>query len=87
MTIAHISLGEKNTTKLSNAVKDLISSNKGTVLNSDVWGKRKFAYEIDHESEGYYEVITFEMAPESVAIFKQKLNLLEGLVRYLISTV
>ena len=85
MTISKIALGEEGARELSNSIKDLITSLKGKVLNSDFWGKRKFAYEIKHSREGFYEVLEFEMEPGSVKSLKGKLNLQEGLVRYLVS--
>ncbi len=85
MTIAKITLGEDGARALSNSIKDLISASKGKILNSDFWGKRKFAYEIGNFTEGFYEVVSFEMDPAFVAGLKAKLNLQDGLVRYLIS--
>lgn len=37
---------------------------KGELLNTDVWGRRKFAYEIDHLNEGYYVVAGFRASGE-----------------------
>ncbi len=85
MTIASVSLGETGATKVTNEVKDLISHSGGKVLNSDNWGKRKFAYQIGQDTEGYYEVISFELDKSKVEKLKPKLNLVEGLVRYLIT--
>lgn len=84
MTITNISLGEDSARSLSNQIKDLITNDKGKILDSDFWGKRKYAYEIDHETEGFYEVIKFELNPQSVSDLKKKLNYLSGLTRYLI---
>ena len=85
MTIAKINLGEDGARALSNSIKDLISSAKGKILNSDFWGKRKFAYEVNGNQEGFYEVIEFEADPAATAGIKAKLNLQDGLVRYLIT--
>ena len=85
MTIAKIALGEDGARTLSNSIKDLISSNKGKILNSDFWGKRRLAYEIKHDTEAFYEVIEFEMDGPAIDNLKAKLNLDEGLVRYLIT--
>jgi small subunit ribosomal protein S6 len=85
MTISDQDLGEDGARDISNKIKDLISANKGKVLDSDFWGKRALAYEINHKNEGFYEVINFEIDPDSMAKFKQKLNLINGLVRYLIT--
>ncbi len=85
MTIYKLGLGEDGARDLSNSVKDTISSLKGKVINSDFWGKRKFAYEIKHDQEGFFEVVDFEMDPSELLNFKKKLNLEDNLVRYLVT--
>lgn len=85
MTISKIGLGEDGARTLSNQIKDLITSKKGKILDSDFWGKRKFSYEINHETEGYYEVINFELDTKYVPDVKNKLKYINGLVRYLVS--
>ena len=45
---------------------DLIKAN-GTLTNIDEWGKRKLAYEINYEGEGYYVLYNFESKPDSVS--------------------
>ena len=85
MTIANIKLGEEGATKISNSIKDLVSSLNGKVLDSSFWGKRKFSYPIDHEEEGFYDVISFEAPQSSIKELRTKLNYMEGLVRYLVT--
>ena len=87
ITIAKISLGEEGAQNLSNTIKDELTSQKAKIINSDFWGKRKFAYEIKHDSEGFYEVIEFELSSEKVDALKGKLNFMEDLVRYLVTAV
>jgi small subunit ribosomal protein S6 len=85
MSIASVDLGDSGAKDFSKKVVDLINSLEGKVLKNDYWGKRKFAYEIKHKNEGYYDVTTFEMPVSNLKKFKTKLNLLSGLVRYLIT--
>jgi small subunit ribosomal protein S6 len=85
MTITNINLGEDGARDVSNKIKDLVTSMKGKVMDSDLWGKRSLAYEINKQTEGYYEIITFEIDSKKVNSIKQKLNLDDGLVRYLIT--
>ena len=87
MTITKVNAGEDKARELSNWVKDLISAGKGKVLNSNFMGKRKFAYKTRKDLEGFYEVFEFEMDPKSVVNLKKKLDLSEGLTRYLVTTV
>lgn len=86
MTIADIALGEDGARDVSNKIKDLIVAKKGKVLDSEFWGKRKFAYEIENKDEGYYEVVKFEIYSGFISELKTKLNLVSGLVRYLVTT-
>ena len=38
----------------------LIQANGGEVVKTDIWGKRKLAYEIEKLREGYYVLVTFK---------------------------
>ncbi len=85
MTIAKVSLGEDGARKVGNAVKDQVTTLGGKVLNSDFWGKRKTAYPLEKDTEAFYEVSTFELDSSKISKMKTKLNLIEGLTRYLIT--
>ena len=53
--------GEENVERLKEKFTDLISKN-GTLGEVETWGKRKLAYPINYETEGYYMVIDFAWA-------------------------
>jgi small subunit ribosomal protein S6 len=40
-------------------IADLLAQRGAVVKNQDRWGRRRFAYEIDHKYEGYYVVYEF----------------------------
>ena len=61
----------------------LISAN-GTLVSVDEWGKRKLAYMINKETEGYYVLYTFEAKPEFPAELSRRLKITEGLLRSMI---
>ena len=63
--------------------KSLIEAN-GTVESVDEWGKRKLAYAIDYETEGYYALYSFSAEPEFPAELDRVLNITEGVLRSLI---
>ena len=60
--------------------KALIEAN-GTVEGVDEWGKRRLAYLIDDEPEGYYAIYTFESAPEFPAELERVAKITEGVLR------
>jgi small subunit ribosomal protein S6 len=53
-----------------------------TVTSTDVWGKRRFAYEIDHLTEGYYTVIAFESDADTVDGLDRMLSLSDDVLRH-----
>lgn len=73
---------EEKAKELLEKVKERLAAN-GTVENVDEWGKRRLAYPINYEPDGYYAVITHENSPEYVAELTRKFNIQEGLLRYL----
>ncbi|GMQ84933.1 MAG: 30S ribosomal protein S6 [Acidimicrobiia bacterium] len=54
----------------------------GKVTGSDFWGKRRFAYEIDHMNEGYYSVLDFEGDVNLVEALDRALGLSDAVVRH-----
>ena len=46
------------------------------------WPKRRFAYEIDHRSEGYYVVVEFVSSGVDLSGFERSLRLSDAVVRH-----
>jgi small subunit ribosomal protein S6 len=81
MIILDPDLEEKTIAPSLEAFLNVIRSDGGSVKNIDQWGKRRFAYEIDHKSEGYYVVLDLEATPAAVAELDRQLNLNEAIIR------
>ena len=65
-------------------VKEVITRFGGTVTSVDEWGKRKLAYAINYETEGYYALYNFSAEPEFPAELDRVLNITDGVLRSLI---
>ena len=63
--------------------KDLISSH-GVLETVDEWGKRRLAYPINYETEGYYVLFQFESNPEFPSELNRIYNITDGILRTLI---
>ena len=55
--------GEEQAKSLVEKFSAMISEN-GTLESVNEWGKRRLAYPINYENDGYYAVYTFTAAPE-----------------------
>ena len=76
---------EVDLSKAEDRVKKLIADNKGKVVSSDNWGKRKLAYPINKHEHGVYVFYTVELEPTSLAKIEGNLNSLGEVIRYLIT--
>jgi len=48
------------------------------------WGRRKLAYEIDGQREGYYVIMYADIDPDGLPELEQNLNLSPVVLRYLL---
>lgn len=74
---------EEQIKALTAKFSDLIKAN-GTLTNVDEWGKRKLAYEINYESEGYYVLYNFESKPDFPAELERIINITDGVLRSIV---
>ncbi len=59
----------------------VITKDGGTIENTDIWGKRKLAYEIEKKSEGIYAVVNFTATPATAQELDRQLRLSEAVLR------
>ena len=76
-------LGEEGSAALVERFKALIAEH-GTVQSVDDWGKRRFAYPIQKQTEGYYTLINFESTPDFTAELDRRYQITDGILRTLI---
>jgi small subunit ribosomal protein S6 len=60
----------------------VLTDHGATVGKVDHWGKRRFAYEVHHRSEGYYVLIDAVAEPAAVAQVNRMLGLADDVIRH-----
>lgn len=81
--VISMKLGEEGVEALSNKFRDIIAKN-ATLDSVDVWGKRRLAYLINKESEGYYVLFNFTSDTEFPAELDRLYKITDGVLRSLI---
>lgn len=61
---------------------ELIRSTGGNPGRVDRWGKRRFAYEVRHRSEGYYARLEAVAEPATMAELERMLHLADEVIRH-----
>ena len=75
--------GEEGIQALIEKFKALIEKH-ATLQNVDEWGKRRLAYLINKESEGYYVLMNFESTAEFPAELDRIFKITDGVMRSMI---
>jgi len=73
--------------KVQDAVKrvnTLIERSGGTIEQTNLWGKRKLAYEVKHQKDGSYVLQDFLLDPNRVPELEASLKITEEVLRHLI---
>ncbi len=76
--------GEDAAKALNEKFQARIAEN-GTVENVDDWGKRKLAYDINYETDGYYVFTTFTSAPDFPAELERVAGITDGVLRVMVT--
>ena len=63
-------------------VTELIQADGGTVPTVDKWGRRRFAYEINHKHEGVYTLFEISTAASNLDEVDRFLRLADDVVRH-----
>jgi small subunit ribosomal protein S6 len=65
-------------------VNTLIEKAGGTLERTNIWGKRKLAYEVKHQKEGAYILQDFQIGPDRIPELEAALKITEEVLRHLV---
>ena len=65
-------------------VKEKITATGGVVISTEEMGKKKLAYEIKKNSEGYYVLFNFEIEPPQIAELERYFRIKEEIIKFIV---
>jgi small subunit ribosomal protein S6 len=68
---------------LFDKIRNIITSEKGVVLNFDEWGNKKLAYEIKKKSRGHYVCVTYGGSGGLVTEIERNFRLTEDVLKFM----
>jgi small subunit ribosomal protein S6 len=78
-------LDDETRTAVLDRAKDYIARHNGTVGETEEWGKRRLAYEIEKQTEAYYYFIQFETEDTNCPNeLEQRMRIMDNVLRYLV---
>ncbi len=84
--IVDLQKGEEGVKALVDKFTGLIAEN-GNIVETDEWGKRRFAYPINDLAEGYYVLVKFTAPAHFVSELERIFGITEGIMRSIVVKV
>lgn len=75
---------ENDVQTIAQEVETLITEAGGAIVRSEVWGKRRLAFEVKGQNEGIYVLVRFEADPGFNLKLESHFRLNESIVRFLV---
>ncbi|PKN91514.1 MAG: 30S ribosomal protein S6 [Chloroflexi bacterium HGW-Chloroflexi-6] len=85
--IIHPDLDETAFKGLVEKVSGWISESGGTIEKTDVWGRRRMAYQIRKQREGQYVLFEATLPPTATAELERNMRFQESILRAMITVV
>ena len=77
-------LDDTETESLIERVKGNIASNGGEVLKVDPWGRRRLAFPIQKNNDGYFVLLIFRSEPAFVLQLSNSFRVIESIIRHMV---
>lgn len=65
-------------------VEGLLKKSGGKIVSNEFWGSKELAYDIDKQNKAEFTFFELELTPSEVNELNKRLNLEEGIMRYLL---
>ncbi len=82
MYIAVPETADEDITKLNEAIQQQIEREGGTVVKTEVMGKRKLAYPIKKKTEGHYTLFEIEGSGQEIAELERRFRVNDTVIRF-----
>lgn len=82
--IARPDVSDDEIQTIAKEVENIVTTNGGAIVRSEIWGKRRLAYEVQKCTEGNYVLLRFEAVAGVVARLENHFRLTDAIIRFLV---
>ena len=75
--------GDDEVMRLSESFQKIVTGQGGSVAKTEVMGRRKLAYEINHKDEGTYVLLEVEGSGGEIAELERRMRVNDRILRYM----
>jgi len=77
-------VSEEQNSSILERIQQIVNSNDGQVVRVNQWGRRRLAYPIAHQRDGFYVFFDMILTPETVSELDRNLKVTEEVLRHII---
>jgi len=81
--IVNPEVGDDEVMRLSETVQKIITSQGGQIVKTEMMGRRRLAYEINHKREGTYILLEIEGSGAEIAELERRMRVSDQILRYM----
>jgi small subunit ribosomal protein S6 len=81
--LLHPDLSDEERISISERLQQIISKGNGEIVKVDPWPLQKLAYRVQKQTQGYYVVMEYGAAAESISELTRRLRLNEGVMKFI----
>ncbi len=82
MYIAAPETADEDVTKLNEAIEQLIVKEGGSIVKTELMGRRKLAYPIKKKTEGHYTLFEIEGSGQEIAELERRFRVNDAVIRF-----
>lgn len=83
MYIANPNIAADDVTTLNENLRGIIEKAGGNIVRLDDMGRRRLAYEINHNTEGHYVLMEVEGSGSEIAELERRMRVNDAIIRYI----
>jgi len=84
VVVVRADLSESDMTAQIETIKGWVTAREGSITQVDHWGRRRLAYPVARQRDGYYMLIKAELPATAPTEIERSLRLTENVLRFLV---
>jgi small subunit ribosomal protein S6 len=85
VVVLRADLADEDRNSQLETIQGWIGAQGGNIAKVDQWGRRRLAYQINNQRDGFYTLITAELPAQAPTELERNLRLNESVIRFLIT--
>jgi len=77
-------VSEEQSNAILERIRQIVTTHDGEVVRINQWGRRRLAYPIEHQRDGFYVFFDMILTPETVSELDRNLKVTEEVLRHII---